>query len=291
MTSSLLILKKAALIMDKVSAATKLTLKGTAGVVVDDLVVGATKASEFDTQKEKESVYAIRNGSLKYLIGILIFLFIIKYYFPSLIVWILIIGGTILSVEAYHAIMEFISKESHDLDDEDLTDEEKIQSAIKTSIILNVEIVVIAMSMVQDFSFINQVLSVSIASIFITYAVYAIVLGLVRTDDVGLSMMKNNKVDTFKYKIGNKLVLGLPYVMKILMYAGAFAMALVGGEILVHNIYIIHHLHEELLPMIPGLLFYPFIAVLVGFIVNFLIKISNYLILKLNNYIVDNISL
>ncbi|MEA3387096.1 MAG: DUF808 family protein [Patescibacteria group bacterium] len=276
MTSSLLLFKKAALIMDKVSAATKLTLKGTAGVVVDDLVVGATKASEFDTEKEKKSVFAIRDGSLKFLLIILVVLFTIQYFVPSLIIWILIIGGIILSVEAYHAVTDFLGKESHDVDEKDLTDEEKIKSAINTSIILNIEIVVIAMSMVQDFSFLNQILAVSIASIGITYTVYAIVLGLVRTDDVGLEMMENNKPDSFKYKVGDKLVIGLPYVMKGLMYAGAYAMALVGGEILVHNIDIIHHFHEESLSMVPGLLFYPLIGIIAGFIADLVLKVNSY---------------
>ena len=268
MTSGLLLLKKALLIMDKVSAATKLTVSGVGGVVVDDMVVGATKAAEFDTEKEKESVFAIRNGSLKYLIVILAVLFVIQYLFPQLIILILIMGGGFLSVEAYHAIVDFFVNHSDDIDEENLTDEEKIQSAVKTSIILNIEIVVIAMSMVQGYSLFYQIISVSIASILITYIVYAIVLGLVRTDDVGFAMMKNNKENTISYKIGNLLVSILPYVMKFLMYAGAYAMALVGGEILVHNIEYIHHFYENNFHNLSTYIFAPIVGVIAGFFIN-----------------------
>ncbi len=273
MTSFLLLLKKTLLIMDKVSAATKLTLKGTAGVVVDDLVVGATKASEFDTEREKKSVFAIRKGALKYLFIILIVLFTVKYFNSDIIKWILVVGGLFLSFEAYHGLLDLFKNESDTIDDDLLSDDEKIQSAIKTSIVLNTEIVVIAISMVEDYSFMNQIFAVTFAAIFMTYAIYGIVLGLVRTDDVGLELMGKNDKNSFKYKLGYKLVIVLPYIMKALMYIGIYAMALIGGQILIHNIGYIYNLYENYLSITSGYIYEPLFAISIGYCINIFIDI------------------
>ncbi len=117
-------------------------------------------------------------------------------------------------------------------------EKERISGAIRTDFILSAEIVVIALGTVKDQSFMLQALVVSGIAIFITIAVYGLVAGIVRMDDVGLHLIMGKARTAWgkiKRFIGRGILIFAPILMKTLTIVGTAAMFLVGGGILVHG--------------------------------------------------------
>jgi uncharacterized protein len=83
---------------------------------------------------------------------------------------------------------------------------------------------------------------VSIA-IIMTVAVYGLVAGIVKLDDLGLRWV--NKGGALA-PLGRGILVFAPWLMKFLSIAGTAAMFLVGGGILTHGIAALHHLVERL---------------------------------------------
>ncbi len=87
-------------------------------------------------------------------------------------------------------------------------------------------------------------LVLSILAIAITVGIYGLVAGIVKIDDAGLHLMKQES--SFKQKLGKVMFAAAPKLMKFLSIAGTLAMFLVGGGILVHGISFLHHGVEDL---------------------------------------------
>ena len=80
-----------------------------------------------------------------------------------------------------------------------------------------------------------------------TVGVYGLVAGIVKLDDAGLALNRDqgdNGWARFKRALGNGILRGAPYLMKFLSVAGTVAMFLVGGNILVHGMPFLHHFIE-----------------------------------------------
>ena len=262
-----------ATLMDDVAAMSKVAGKKTAGLLGDDLAVNAEKASGFLSKREIPVLWAITKGSFLNKLIILPIAFLLSAFVPVAIKVILIIGGIYLSYEGAHKIYEWIvpHKKKEDVHDiEDLSKEEmlkheqeKIKSAILVDFILSVEIIIIALSAVEQEELVNQIVVVSIIAIVATVGVYGIVALIVRMDEFGLKLINlNEQEDSFSDKIGKFLVNALPWVIKSLSVIGTIALILVSGGIFVHNIHFIHDLVHTL-PTILG----EFLVGLVGGII------------------------
>jgi hypothetical protein len=119
---------------------------------------------------------------------------------------------------------------------------DKIRGAIRTDLILSAEIVVIALGTVADAPFLTRVaVLVGIAAIM-TVGVYGLVAGIVKLDDLGLTLSKKTGP---RRAIGKGILLAAPTFMKLLSIAGTAAMFLVGGGILTHGIPPVHHAIES----------------------------------------------
>ena len=160
---------------------------------------------------------------------------------------------------------------------EKLTEEEvlsrekgKIKSAILTDFILSVEIVIIALSSVENQDLVTKILVVTIIALIATVGVYGIVALIVRMDDYGLKLIElNDRENSFSDKIGHFLVNALPKVIKSLTVIGTIALLLVSGGIFVHNIDFFHGLFESL----PGII----VACLTGIVARIVVLlIINY---------------
>lgn len=272
-----------AALMDDVAVMTKVATKKTAGILGDDLAVGAEKASSFRASRELPVIWAITKGSFINKLIILPFVFLLSAFLPQLIVPILLIGGVYLSFEGVEKIIHtFFHKEHHTVDFSEIETEEelliveksKIKSAIITDFILSLEIIMIALGTVTKFTLITQIAVVSLVAIVATIGVYGIVALMVRIDDVGFHFIaiSENKKGFFKiafYKTGNGLVWVLPKLIQLIAIIGTLAMLLVGGGMFVHNIAAIHDFFHA----IPSIISELIMGLIVGYIAYLLVLI------------------
>lgn len=254
MTGIFAILDDIATIMDDVALMAKMATKKTAGVLGDDLAVGAEKASSFRASRELPVLWAITKGSFLNKLIILPFAFLLTAFASWLIVPILLLGGVYLSFEGVEKIAHTVFHKEKDKhirqklrSEEDLMTVEraKIKSTIITDFILSLEIIMIALGTVTDEPLLEQILVVSIVAIAATIGVYGIVALMVRMDDTGLWFIRKARgkspfVKSSFVIMGKGLVYSLPKLIKLLAVAGTLAMLLVGGGMFIHNIQEIH---------------------------------------------------
>ena len=276
MTGIFAILDDIAALMDDVALMAKFATKKTAGVLGDDLAVGAEKASSFRASRELPVLWAITKGSFLNKLIILPFAFLLSAYAPQLIVPILLIGGVYLSFEGVEKIIHtFFHKNRKEVQKVQVVTEEelliiekaKIKSTIITDFILSLEIIMIALGTVTDESILEQILVVSIVAILATIGVYGIVALMVRMDDMGMKFIqmargKRQFVKSSFVIMGKGLVYSLPKLIKLLAVIGTIAMLLVGGGMFVHNIPEIH----DFLHVLPSILAELLMGLIVGFI-------------------------
>ncbi|GAB3924839.1 DUF808 domain-containing protein [Mucilaginibacter myungsuensis] len=254
------VLDDIAALMDDIAVTSKIATRKTAGILGDDLAVNAEKATGFLSNRELPVLWSITKGSFINKLIILPIVFLLNYYLPEAIKYVLILGGFYLAFEGVEKIIHyFFHKKEHPPEkpaaeavEEQGADQEKIKirQAITTDFILSVEIVIIALSSVLDKPLLNQILTVSIVAILATVGVYGLVALIVRMDDAGLNLIKRSKNVGFLSKLGKLLVDLLPLIIKALAVIGTIALLMVSGGIFVHNIDYFHHF----LPSIPAVI-------------------------------------
>ncbi|MRI59382.1 MAG: DUF808 domain-containing protein [Epsilonproteobacteria bacterium] len=244
-----------AALMDDVAVMTKVAGKKTAGILGDDLAVNAQKAMGFASSRELPVLWEITKGSFINKLIVLPIVFLLSYFYPPLVTWLLMAGGLYLAYEGAEKVIEYLfhHKSHHESEPKPLSKEEilakeakKIKSAIRTDLILSLEIVIIAMSAIKADSFLEQAIAVTIVAFLATIGVYGIVALIVRMDDIGFYLIgTGTKIGEV---VGKFLVAALPKVVKALGYIGTFAMLLVAGSIYTHHIEALHHLAQK----VPG---------------------------------------
>ena len=268
------ILDDIAMLMDDSAAVTKIAIKKTTALLGDDLAVGAQKAADFHASRELPVLWEITKGSFKNKLILLPVVFLLSFFAPYIIPYILILGGLYLSYEGaekiYEVFEEKILKKEHHETKKVLDEKTKIRSAILTDLILSIEIIVIAFGTVLNQPLMTQIFAVSIVAIFATVGVYGIVALLVRMDDVGYYFINNSQDGSLKDKFGKLLVASLPKVIKLLSIVGTIAMLLVAGGILLHNISYIHHFYEVQVEFLPSLVFEIILSLVVGAVLFFI---------------------
>jgi hypothetical protein len=276
MTGFFAILDDISALMDDVAVMTKLATKKTAGVLGDDLAVGAEKASSFRASRELPVLWAITKGSFLNKLIILPFAFLLTAFAPQYIVPILLIGGVYLCYEGVekiiHSIFHKKDEKVHQVQvssEEDLLriEKAKIKSTVITDFILSLEIIMIALGTVKEEILSKQIIVVSIIAVLATIGVYGIVALMVRMDDAGMSLVrmardKSKVVKSTFVAIAKSLVWSLPKLIQLLAVVGTLAMLLVGGGMFVHNVHQIHDLFHAL-PLVAT-------ELIVGLIIGFL---------------------
>ena len=234
-----------ATLLDDVSTMSKVAVKKTAGVLGDDLAVNAEQVGNVRAHRELPVVWAVAKGSLLNKLIIVPVVLLASLFMPWLITPVLMIGGVYLCFEGaeklWHALAhrgvkghsqsEALLKNS----EADLLclEKERVKGAIRTDFILSLEIIVIALSTVQEAAFSKQVMVLAIVAIGITLAVYGLVALIVKIDDLGLFLLQAKHAVTTG--LGNFLLWLAPALMKTLTVVGTLAMFLVGGGILNHG--------------------------------------------------------
>jgi len=261
-----------AILLDDAAMMSKVATKKTAGVLGDDLAVGAQKASGFAASRELPVLWAITKGSFRNKLIILPVAFILSAFASWIIIPILMLGGLYLAFEGAEKIYEYFvphekeSKINKSMSEEQLLvyEASKVKSAILTDFILSIEIIIISLNTVLDKALPIQVLVVSFVALIATIGVYGFVALLVRMDDVGFKMIDMaDEGSVLLKRSGELLVNALPKVIKVLTVVGTIAMLMVAGGIFVHNVHQIH----DLLSFMPSVLAELLSGTLIGAVV------------------------
>ena len=238
----------AASLDDVVSQAAKAGIKA-AGVVVDDAAVTPRYVLGFAAKRELPIVGKIAAGSLRNkLLVLLPATLALSYFFPWMITPLLMLGGAYLCYEGTEKVLEAIIPHQAHAHEAQLgtvalnphtLEDEKVASAIKTDFILSAEIMAITLAAVHDGGILMQALVLALVGIGITVAVYGVVALIVKADDVGVALAKNDGgsiTNVMSRAFGRALVLGMPGFLTFLAAAGTAAMIWVGGGIIVHGL-------------------------------------------------------
>ena len=220
-----------------------------AGVVIDDAAVTPRYVVGFAAARELPIVGKIAVGSLRNkLLFLLPAALALSIFAPWAITPLLMLGGAFLCYEGTEKVFEAISPDkahnheahvrsaaSHPNDLEN----EKVSGAIKTDFILSAEIMAITLAALPAGSFWFQAVVLAVVGIGITVMVYGGVAFIVKADDLGLALARNDSSSLFGKAarvLGRALVVGMPYFLKFLAVVGTAAMIWVGGGIIVHGL-------------------------------------------------------
>ncbi|MEZ0470793.1 DUF808 domain-containing protein [Luteimonas salinilitoris] len=258
--SLLTLLDDIASILDDVSLLTKVAAKKTAGVLGDDLALNAQQVSGVKPDRELPVVWAVAKGSARNKVILVPAALAISAWLPWAVMPLMMLGGAYLCFEGVEKLAHrFLHSEHEDAkrhaehlqalaDDEvDLVarEKDKIRGAVRTDLILSAEIIVLSLGVVAGEPFMQRLLVLTAIAAAMTVGVYGLVAAIVKLDDLGLYLAGRGGV---RAKLGQGIVAGAPWLMRGLSIAGTAAMFLVGGGILVHNIPVVHHAIEGLLP-------------------------------------------
>lgn len=230
-----------------------------AGVVIDDAAVTPKYVVGLDPKRELSIIYHIARRSL---INKIVFLtpaaLLLGYLAPWAITPILMVGGAYLCFEGYEKLHAKLFHAPHAKADavlETITPEEleiiRIDSAVRTDLILSSEIIAITYATVAERDFLYQTAVLLSIAVGITVAVYGVVGLIVKADDAGVHLAKRSRIGAIR-ALGRGLVKGMPLFLKLLGGIGTAAMLWVGAEIVAHGIAPLHHALAHLHALLAG---------------------------------------
>ncbi len=243
------IAKVAAASLDDVAGqAAKAGVKA-AGVVIDDAAVTPRYVTGFAAKRELPIVGKIAAGSLRNKLLILLPIALaLGYFLPGLITPLLMFGGAYLCYEGVEKVLEAIVPHRAHAHEAQLgtvglnaqsVEDEKVASAIKTDFILSAEIMAITLAAVPAGSIWIQAAVIALVGIGITVAVYGVVALIVKADDLGMALARNDGASVIGgvgRAFGRALVRGMPIFLTFLSVVGTAAMIWVGGGIVLHGL-------------------------------------------------------
>ncbi len=250
------LVKVSAASLDDVPTQVAKTTGKVSGIVIDDTAVTPKYVVGLDPKRELSIIFQIAKKSL---INKALFLgpaaLVLGYFAPSIIPYLLMVGGAFLCFEGYEKVHSMFSKSKHESQDEPTKEMEiitpqelekqRVGSAVRTDFILSAEIMAIAYATVAETPLLTQIVVLLVVAIFITILVYGFVGLIVKADDIGLHMAQD-KFHPTTQKIGRSIVKSMPKFLTILGYIGTAAMLWVGAEIIAHGLPFMHHPLESL---------------------------------------------
>jgi len=236
--------------LDDVSVMSKIALQKASGIMSDDLAVNAGVVDGVNPDRELPIVRAIFVGSLFNKVYCILAVFLFMAIYPPLLSAVMLIGGLYLSYEGVHKIKEklFQPNDKAKKPREIIAEKDKIKGAVRTDLILSIEIIVIAKSALIG-SFLIQLVTLSAVGLATSIIIYGLVALIVKVDDLGLFIVRQGWSKT-----GMIFVNSMPYTMKGLGIIGTVAMLLVGGGIVGHIFHLPLYANEHLQNLAIGLL-------------------------------------
>lgn len=224
-----------AVVDDILSAAVKASSKA-AGVVIDDAAVTPQYVRGLSPARELPVVMKIALGSIlnKFLI-IIPAAMLLTAFAPWVLPYLLILGGSYLCFEGAEKVLEWFGFH-HGHVDEGARDEKKlVAGAIRTDLILSTEIMLISLSNLDaDLGIWMTLGALAVIALIMTGVVYGAVAILVKVDDVGLKMAKDDSAQV--RHLGARIARSMPAVFKVISIIGTVAMLWVGGHLVLANL-------------------------------------------------------
>ncbi|WP_462417089.1 DUF808 domain-containing protein [Kytococcus sp. Marseille-QA3725] len=229
----------------------------TAGVVVDDAAVTPQYLHGAEPNRELPMIWRIAKGSLRNKAIIVPVALLLSVVLPQALMVLLMLGGTYLCYEGAEKVWEKLSghgeegKAESERSEED--EESVVKSAVTTDFVLSCEILVIALNEVTDQPILNRALILVVVALLMTVVVYGAVALIVKMDDAGLHLARENDEGSFMSRLGRGMVKAMPTVLAAIGFIGMLAMLWVGGHIILkglddlgwHAPYaLVHHLAE-----------------------------------------------
>ncbi len=238
----------AASVDDVIGHAAKAGAKS-AGVLIDDAAVTPRYLVGFAAERELPIIAKITKGSLRNkLLFLLPAALILAMFAPWMITPILMLGGAYLSYEGAEKVYEALFHHApHPVKNDPVAptaspealEAEKVSSAIKTDFILSAEIMAITLAAIPPGGFAVRAFALALVGICVTFAVYGAVAIIVKADDLGLALARNDS-QTLSGRLsrafGVGLVRGMPHFLSVLAIVGTAAMTWVGGGIILHGL-------------------------------------------------------
>ncbi|MEH3148135.1 MAG: DUF808 domain-containing protein [Methylobacterium frigidaeris] len=220
-----------------------------AGVVIDDAAVTPRYVVGFAAERELPIIGRIAAGSLRNkLLFLLPGALALGAFAPWAITPLLMLGGAYLCYEGAEKVYESLfphNAHAHEAAveagaaDAQALEDRRVASAIKTDFILSAEIMAITLAALPEGSVWTRAAVLAIVAVGITVAVYGVVALIVKADDAGVALARNQSDSAFGSAVrglGRALVKGMPGFLKLLAIVGTAAMIWVGGGILVHGL-------------------------------------------------------
>lgn len=226
--------------VDDIAAAAGRAGSKTAGVVIDDAAVTPSYVTGLSPARELPIIWAITKGSLfNKLVILLPGAILLSEFLPSLIIFILMLGGAFLSYEGAEKVMEKLGGAKHGKTVDDVIEnpaefeKQRISGAVRTDLILSAEIMAITLNELDLPTWWERGLALALVAVVVTVAVYGAVAIIVKLDDIGLHMAESDSAA--KRSFGEALVASVPKLLTALTVIGTVAMLWVGGGIIVHG--------------------------------------------------------
>ncbi|MFO1150874.1 MAG: DUF808 domain-containing protein [Alsobacter sp.] len=242
-----------------------------AGVVIDDTAVTPRYVVGFAADRELPIIGKIALGSLRNkLLFLLPAALLLGAFAPGFITPLLMLGGLYLCYEGFEKIAEKLTGGHGHAEDTEAAgpgavaatalEDAKVRSAIQTDFILSAEIMAITLANVEASSLLEQAFVLFVVGVGVTLGVYGLVALIVKADDVGVALARNERpvsslVETLLRRergeergaldrafapvtraVGRGLVRFVPKLLTILAAVGTAAMLWVGGGILLHGL-------------------------------------------------------
>lgn len=240
-----------------------------AGVVIDDAAVTPRYVVGLAAERELPIVGRIAWGSLKnkmlYLLpaGLLLTIFA-----PWLLTPILMTGALYLCFEGYEKVHSMLAPHAEDAGsgtaqsavDAKALEDEKVNGAIRTDMVLSAEIMAISLASIVEPNLAIKALVLATVALLVTGGVYGAVALIVKADDFGVYLAQRG--GPISKPLGRMLVHGMPPFLKVLALVGTVAMLWVGGGILIHGLaefgwrgpeHVQHAIAETMASAIPAL--------------------------------------
>lgn len=252
-----------ALIAKQIGPASSASIKGAAGILIDDAAVMPQYLEGKASERELPIISKIAKGSIINKAIMIVPVIGVAALMPWLIPPVMIAGGAFLAYEGIHSFIDKFGIGSHD-DDHEVgarTEAELVSDAVKTDTVLSLEIMIMTIAGLAAMPIIGQFAVLGLVGAITTAGVYGVVAGIVKMDDLGFSIKNKFPDNKFMQTLGSGLINGMPKVMNSLSWLGAGAMLTVGGGLLLHYIPAVSALASTAgalvaptLSVVPGLL-------------------------------------
>ncbi|WP_157639693.1 DUF808 family protein [Burkholderia ubonensis] len=223
---------------DDIAVMTSKAAIKTAGVAGDDLAVGVSQVAGISPSRELPALWRVSKGSLFNKVWLAALLLTIDHYAPSVISGVLVFGALYLAYEAGEGLIELFRhrRQPAPASDEDtaMSEDEKVQGAIRTDIVLSFELLVIALTAAGAAPIEQKVAVLVVVGLLMTVGVYGLIAIIIRLDDMGLALSRSEK--PWRQRLGRRMVEAAPVILRALGPIGIVAMLAVAGGILNHAV-------------------------------------------------------